>query len=127
MASGDDGEREDPAEHADVRQPAEEMRLLVAGELGEEIVEPDEAEAQAVGREPHAAQREDDGIEGREDREDQDQDHGRRDEEGARVAVHPFAPASGPEKSSRGIPRLVCRCSGSHRRELTVRAPGPGP
>ena len=79
-----------------VVQLAEEMRLLVAGELGEEIVEPHKAEAQAVGGELHPAQREDDGIEGREDREDQDQDHGRRDEESARVVVHPFAPARGP-------------------------------
>ena len=63
------------------------MHLLVAEELLGEILEPDEAELQPIAGESHAAQGEDDGIEGRENREDQDERNGGRDEERARMAV----------------------------------------
>ncbi len=83
------------------------MGLVVAEKLLGEILEPDEAELQAVAGEPHAAQGKDDGIEGREDREDQDEGDGGRNEKGARMAVKPFTPALPQRVASRGSPRLA--------------------
>ena len=80
--------------HAHRPDLAEEMHLVVAEELLGEVLEPDEAELQAVGREPHAAQGEDDRIEGREDREDQDERDGGRNEKRARMAVRATHPSS---------------------------------
>ena len=78
------------------------MDLVVAEELLAEILQPDEAELQAVAGEAHAAQREDNGIERGEDREDQDEDDGGRNEEGARMAIEPLSPCLSLRKSSRG-------------------------
>ncbi len=80
---GGHGNEEHRAEHAHRPDLAEEMRLVVAEELLGEVLEPDEAELQAIARESHAAHGKDDGIEGRKDREDQDERDGGRNEKSA--------------------------------------------
>ncbi|NJM91460.1 MAG: hypothetical protein HC861_01205 [Rhodospirillaceae bacterium] len=69
------------------------MHLVVAEELLGEVLEPDKPELQALAREPDAAQGENNRIEGREDRKDQNEHDRRRDEERARMAVEPLSPA----------------------------------
>ena len=69
------------------------MHLVVAEELFVKILQPDEAELQAIGGEPHPAQGKDNGIEGREDREDQNQGYGGRNKKRSGMAVKPLTPA----------------------------------
>ena len=90
------------------------MDLLVAEELLVEILEPDKAELQPVGREFHAAQGKDDGIEGRKDREDQNQrDSGRNENRcanGGRTIPRQLSPMESPAGRIPGWPR--CRRCG---------------
>ena len=71
------------------------MHLVIAEELLVEILQPNKAELQSVGPKPHAAQREDDGIEGRKYREYQNKDDRWRNEKSAGMAVKPFTPGFG--------------------------------
>ena len=80
------------------------MLLIVAEKLLGKILEPDEAELQAIAGESYAAQGKDDGIKGREDREDQDESDCGRNEKGAGMAVRPFPQLSPGELPAGEVP-----------------------